>query len=88
MWGHLKIFEKIINHKINTITGKELLKYGKQFQISLSGEQANKIAGYLRGKNFNIFNEAERARIIGEIAKITSPETAKEINRVFMGFVK
>lgn len=86
--GRMRIFEKIINHKINTITGKELLKYGKQFQISITKEQADKIAGYLRGKNFNIFNDAERLKVIEEIAKITNRETAKEVNRIFQGFAK
>ncbi|MFL6559477.1 MAG: DUF2624 family protein, partial [Bacillus sp. (in: firmicutes)] len=47
----MTIFQSIINHKINTITAEELLKYANQFNISVSRQQAVKIAEYLRGKN-------------------------------------
>lgn len=82
----MKIFENIINHKINTITGDELLKYGSQFQLSITKVQANQIAAYLRGKKVNIFNDTDRAKVIKEIAKITSPQIAKEVNRILVSF--
>lgn len=84
----MKIFENIINHKINNITSTELLKYSKQFKIVLSNEEAVKLAKYLNGKNINIFNPNERAQLIREIAILTSPSTAKEINQLFNHFAK
>jgi hypothetical protein len=84
----VKIFENIINHKINTITADELLKYAQQFNISLNRLQANKIAGYLRGKNVNIFDDSQRAALVKEIAKSAGPETAREVNKLFMQFTK
>jgi hypothetical protein len=84
----LAIFENIINHKISNITADELLKYAQQFQISVSKPQAQKIAEYLRGKKVNIFNDSERTAIIKEIARITNPETAREVNKLFIKFTK
>lgn len=84
----MSIFQSIINHKINTISGEELLKYAKQFNISVNRQQANKIAEYLRGKNVNIFDDAQRTALIKQIAKIVGPETAKEVNKLFMSFAK
>jgi len=84
----VRIFENIINHKINTITGEELLKYAKQFNINVNRLQAKKIAEYLRGKNFNIFDDGERASLVKEIAKTAGPETAREVNKLFMQFTK
>jgi hypothetical protein len=84
----LAIFENIINHKISNITGDELLKYASQFNISISKPQAQKIAGYLRGKKVNIFIDSERTALIKEIARITSPETAREVNKLFIKFTK
>jgi DNA-directed RNA polymerase subunit F len=84
----VKIFENIINHKINTITTDELLKYAKQFQVQISREHAKKIAEYLRSEKVNIFNDGARASLIREIAKIAGPETAKEVNRLFIQFTK
>ncbi|WP_062355805.1 DUF2624 domain-containing protein [Bacillus kwashiorkori] len=80
----MKFFQNIINMKINSVTGDELLKYGKQFQIHVTKEQADKIAAYLRGKNVNIFNDTERANVIKEIAKIAGPNTAKKVNQLFI----
>ena len=42
----MNIFQNIINHKINTITADELLKYADQFQISISRKEASQIANY------------------------------------------
>jgi hypothetical protein len=84
----VKIFENIINHKINTITADELLKYAQQFNISLNRLQAKKIADYLRGKNVNIFDDSQRAALVKEIAKSAGPETAREVNKLFMQFTK
>lgn len=84
----MKIFENIINHKVSNITAAELLKYGGQFQISISKQQAEKIAEYLRGKQVNIFNDNERTKLIKEIAKVAGPKTAKAVNRLFIQFTK
>lgn len=84
----MRIFENIINHKINTITAEELLKYADQFNIEINRQQAAKIAAYLRGKNINIFDTAQRAQIVREIAKVAGPETAREVNKLFTQFTK
>ncbi|WP_147532379.1 DUF2624 domain-containing protein [Bacillus marasmi] len=84
----VKIFENIINYKLKTITRDELLKYANQFNINLSKAQSETIARYLRGTTLNIFNDSERAQVIKEIAKIAGPETAREINKLFVTFTK
>ena len=84
----MSIFENIINHKINTITADELLKYASQFNISINRKQAVKIAEFLRGKQFNIFDAGQRASLIKEIAKIAGVDTAKEVNKLFIQFTK
>lgn len=80
----MKIFENIINHKINTMTTDELLKYAQQYNINVKRNQAQKIAEYLQGKQVNIFDSAQRANLIKEIAKVSSTETAKEVNKLFI----
>jgi len=70
------------------ITGEELFKYARQFKVKISREDAEKIADYLRGKQLDIFEDQARSKALKDIAKITSPETAREINRVFVLFTK
>lgn len=84
----VKIFESVINHKINTITGDELFKYAQQFNIRVNKQQAHKVAQYLKGKNVNIFDDRERSALIKEIAKIAGPEVAREVNKLFVQFTK
>lgn len=84
----MSIFENIINHKINTITSEELLKYASQFRISVNRIQAKKIAECLRGKQVNIFDSESRVLIIKEIAQVAGPETAREVNKLFLQFTK
>jgi len=80
----VKIFESVINHKINTITAEELVKYAAQMNITLTRQQAKKIVDYVRGKNINIFNDTQRAQLVREIAKTAGPQTAREANQLFM----
>jgi hypothetical protein len=82
----MKMIQNMVNYKINIITGDELLKYGKQFNIALSKAEAEKIAAYLRGKNFDIFDDRTRAKLIREVAKIAGPKTAKELNKLMIQF--
>ncbi|MBT2656683.1 DUF2624 domain-containing protein [Bacillus sp. ISL-18] len=84
----MKIFESIINHKINTITAEELIKYANQFNITISNQQANKISEYLRGKNINIFDTTQRSQLVKQIAKAAGPETAREVNKLLVEFTK
>ncbi|MBM7716279.1 DUF2624 domain-containing protein [Siminovitchia sp. FSL H7-0308] len=82
----MNLLKNMVNFKVNMITGNELLKYANQFNIQLSKTEAEKIATYLRGKNFDIFDERIRTKIIREVAKITGPKTAKEINKLMVQF--
>ncbi len=84
----MKIFENIINHKINQITTDELLKYAEQYNITVKREHAKKIADYLRGKQVNIFDSSQRAALIKEIAKVAGAGTAKEVNKLFLQLIK
>lgn len=84
----MNLLKNMVNYKVNMITGNELLKYAGQFNIQLSKAEAEKIAAYLRGKNFDIFDERVRAKLIREVARIAGPKTAKEINKLMIQFTK
>ncbi len=84
----MKYIENLVNMKINTITADDLLRYAKKADISVTKKQAEHMAAFLRGKNFNIFDHKDRTIIIKEIAKIAGPKTAKEINNLFKLFTQ
>ncbi len=87
----MNIYQRIVNQKIKTITVDELLSYSKQYDISLTKPQAQKAIGYLRtkaDKKIDIFDPTERKKLLKEIAKVTSPEVARQLNSLFLQFTK
>lgn len=68
------------------MSGTELLKYADKFNVSITREESEQIAHFLRGKNFDLFNDQDRTKVLTEIAKITGPEKAREINKIFLHF--
>ncbi|MEK3991213.1 MULTISPECIES: DUF2624 domain-containing protein [Robertmurraya] len=84
----MSIFQSIVNQKINTITTEELLKYAKQFGVAISVNEAKQISSYLRGRQVDIFNKSERAKLLKEIERLTSPATAKAVSQLVTQFTK
>ncbi len=82
----MKLLEKIVNHRLNRLTKEDLMEYAKQHGIMITIHQAENISGLMRGKNINIFDSAERVRLIKQISTITSPAIAKKINILFQEF--
>ena len=83
----MKYIEQLINMKLNTITGNDLLKYAEKVNIAVTKQQADQVAAFIRGKNFNLFNDHDRTTIIKEIAKIAGPKTARQVNDLFKMFM-
>lgn len=77
----------LINSKVNQITAEELLKYSKKVEIQLTPQQAEQLSGFLRGKNYDIFDHRTRAMIIRQLANVVGPETAREVNKLFNLFI-
>ncbi|MBS4176317.1 DUF2624 domain-containing protein [Lederbergia citrea] len=84
----MNLIKNMVNYKINVITTDELLKYARDFHIQVTRPQAEKIVAYLRGKNLDIFNDQVRTQIIREVAKIAGPDTAKDLNKLFLQLTK
>ncbi|AFI29068.1 tRNA methyltransferase [Bacillus sp. A053] len=80
------LFQRIILQRLNQATADDLLKYSKQYGISLTRSQAVEVANLLNGKNVNIFNESERMRLLKQVETITSKETAQTVNELFKQF--
>ncbi|WP_044894773.1 DUF2624 domain-containing protein [Bacillus alveayuensis] len=84
----MNIYQQIINQKIKKITPEELVSYSEDYGIKLTIEEAKKIIYIARNNKINVFNPQERIKWIKELAKITSPQTAKQANELFLKFIK
>lgn len=79
----MSLFKNIINKKMNSITVEELLSYSQQYQIAINRNQAKEVVKLIRGKNINLFDDNERHRLLKQVARITSPEVARQLNTLF-----
>ncbi|MGM0751492.1 MAG: DUF2624 domain-containing protein [Bacillota bacterium] len=84
----MKLLQNVINHKINNITNEELLKYAKQYNITLTSQQATSIVASVKGKNINIFDDSKRSKLVKDLARIIGPVKAKEINQLFLQLIR
>ncbi|MFC7783256.1 MULTISPECIES: DUF2624 domain-containing protein [unclassified Rossellomorea] len=84
----MKLLQNVINHKINNITNEELLKYAKQYNISLTSQEATSIVASVKGKNINIFDDKKRSKLVKDLARIIGPTKAKEINQLFLQLIR
>jgi hypothetical protein len=84
----MNLYQQIVNKKIKSITPEELISYSKNYDIHLTKEEAQKIIHLVRNNKINIFDAKERMKWIKELAKITSPQTAKRANALFLNFIK
>ncbi len=79
----MKLFETIINMKLNRITTSELLSFSSQQGVTLSNSEAEQIVHLLKGKSINIFDEAERKIVLEQIDDIVGAKRAKQIEQLF-----
>ena len=79
----MKLFEMMVNHKINQIRPDELLSLAKQHQITLTQNQAQSITGLLAGRNINIFDIRQRQNVLGQITQVAGANTARAIETLF-----
>ncbi len=84
----MNLFQSAINQKLNTVNAEQLLKYASLYKLNISKKEAQHIAGMIKGKNINIFNDSERKNLLKKIARQVSPELAKELNHLFKQFMK
>ncbi|MFC5466615.1 DUF2624 domain-containing protein [Lederbergia graminis] len=80
------LIKNIVRQRLNAATADEILKYAKEYGFEVTKQQAEYAANFLRGKNYDIFDDKTRAMIVREIAKIAGPDTARELNKLFIEF--
>jgi len=47
----MNLIKQIVNKKLNHISTKELLKYSKEYEVSITTAQADQIVLLMKGKN-------------------------------------
>ncbi|KOO43895.1 DUF2624 domain-containing protein [Priestia koreensis] len=79
----MRIFQQIINNKVNNISVKELLSFSKQYKVHLTEDQARKLVGIIRERPIDIYNTADRQDLLKKVARVTNYETAQKVQELF-----
>ena len=64
------------------------MKYSKEYEVPITAAQADQIVVLIKGKNINIYDNNERLELLKQIAKVTSPTTAQQVNTLFQQLLK
>ncbi len=78
----MKLYQSIVNMKMNALTASDLLKYAKVFSVSLTESQAASISQFVRGKGFNLFDPNHRSQIKREIQARAGVQAADSFDHV------
>ncbi|SEA97008.1 Protein of unknown function [Thalassobacillus cyri] len=74
--------QHIVTRKLKQLTVKDVLKYCEKYGIQITKQEADQIIKELKHNNFNPLNANERITMLKKLAAITSPDTAKKVNRI------
>ncbi|MBN9653702.1 DUF2624 domain-containing protein [Halobacillus sp. GSS1] len=82
------VAQQLITQKLKQLTVKELLFYSQKYQIPISRDEAAAIVTALKKNKDNPFDPDGRKRMLSKLAKITSKDTARSVNKLLMKMAK
>ncbi len=84
----MSIYKHIVNQKLKNLSANDLSLYSEQYNLKLSTNEVEKIIEVIQTNTINIFDDNERTKWIRELARITSPNTARQVNTLLMQITK
>ncbi|MFC4618012.1 DUF2624 family protein [Camelliibacillus cellulosilyticus] len=84
----MNLLKQFVNQKINTLTPSELERLGAKYGLRFSGDESNKIVAIIRRQTVDVFSDAQRQRLLQQIAKSTHPGIANDMEALFKRLVK
>lgn len=79
--------QQMINHKINTLTPKQLQQLGNQYQVPITMDQSHQIIDIIHRQPIDVADETQRKRLFNQISKEVDPTVANKINKLFESFM-
>lgn len=83
-----KIMKEIIAKKLKQTSPEELLYHSKEYDFSLTFNEAKQITDYLKKHPFDPFKESDRIIFFKELTQITNINTTKKAQKLFGELVK
>ncbi|WP_078428835.1 DUF2624 domain-containing protein [Alkalihalobacterium alkalinitrilicum] len=74
--------QQMINHKINSLTKKELITLSHQHQMPINGGQASKVIQIIQSEPIDIGNRSQVERMIQRLQNEVDPHVSKLVNQL------
>lgn len=81
-----KFIQHIINHKINTITPRELVQLASSQGIQISKKEASQVIAIVRSEKINIANPKQINRLLAKIKQEVNPTAMKQTEKLLATF--
>ncbi|MDE5413923.1 DUF2624 domain-containing protein [Alkalihalobacterium chitinilyticum] len=75
-------FQQMINHKINSLTTKELVALSHQHQMPITAEQASKVIQVIQSEPIDVGNRTQVERMIKRLQTEVDPNVSKVISQL------
>ncbi|MFC4404199.1 DUF2624 family protein [Gracilibacillus xinjiangensis] len=78
----------ILLRKLQSIDADTLYHYAKQYGITISTDQAEKISDHLKNNNYDPTKTNDRMKMLKKLAEITDLKTAQKCQQLFQKLIK
>lgn len=81
-------YQIIVNQKVKQITPEGLLDLGGKYGIQINYNTAVQIVNLIRSNPIDVFDDIQRNRLLAEVARISSPDVARQIEVLFNSLIR
>lgn len=82
----MNLYQTFVNQRLRSLTPSEIIELGRNNGILINQNESILIAQKLNSSNVDVFNDTERIKLLEEVATITSPYLANEVEKLFQQF--
>lgn len=81
------LLKGIVTRKLKQISPDEVIYHGNQYGFKVKKHEADQISHYLKTTEFDPFSYQDRREAFATLAEITSSETAKKAENLFIELI-
>lgn len=81
-------YQIIVNQRVRQISPEGLLDLGRNYGFQIDYNMAVQIVNLIRSHPIDVFDDLQRNRLLAEVARISSPDVAGQIEDLFNSLIR
>ncbi|RPF55615.1 DUF2624 family protein [Aquisalibacillus elongatus] len=82
------MLKQLIRSRIYSSTPQEIVKYGKQYGITINQNQASQLLSYIKKESIDPFSERDRSKTYRYVEKNIGPKEARQADQLLQQLAK